>query len=104
MEVSIKTSACHFSKIHPEIEPLRIHRPSKHFNTLPCKTMHFEKLFIRQQFILGRMSIGSNHKMPRIIRKGIENHKTRFPSEENQTCLIIILFWKITKDTPVMIL
>ena len=104
MKVSVETCTRHFSKVHPKIEALRAHRLSEHLDAPSGKAMHLKELFIGQTLILCGMSIRSNHKMPWIIRKGIENYEARFSSEENQTSLVVLLLREITKNTPILIL
>ncbi len=49
------------------------------------------------------MSIGRNHEMAWVIRKNVENHKTRFTAKKYKSLFIVLFLREIAKNTSVLI-
>jgi hypothetical protein len=49
------------------------------------------------------MAIGSDHKMPRIVREGVEDNEAVFPPVEDKPFLVVVFIGKIAENAAFLL-
>lgn len=102
MNVLVDAGTGNASEVGAEIEALRLHRFFDRLHHERGSGHHVGMFFLRKAAELPGVRVRDDEHVPAVVGIQIHHHKTKFPTEKDETARIILAFCRAAKQASLV--